>query len=109
MGVKKSDRAGKNGHSLPKKGLVEKIPEKSSVVTKAKPQAAAKPAPAASAAKSKSNGATNGSGNGKAVAMAAKAAPADKEKEKTKSKTNGHAATKPSRKSQEVEAPREAG
>jgi RNA polymerase primary sigma factor len=100
VGVKKSDRAAKNGQILPKKGAAEKIAEKSSVSTKAKPQA---PAPKAVASKAKPNGA-NGA-NGKPVAAAAKPL----EKEKAKSKTNGHSVAKPNRKYAEMDAPREAG
>jgi len=98
VGVKKSDRAAKNGQILPKKGAAEKIAEKNSVSTKAKPQA---PAPKAVASKPKPNGA-----NGKPATTAA-AKPLDKEK--SKSKANGHSAPKPNRKQSEVEAPREAG
>jgi len=103
VGVKKSDRAGKNGHSLPKKGATEKVvAEKTPVVSKPKPQAAAKPA----AAKAKTNGAPATNGNGKAAASALQK---PLEKDRAKSKLNGHgAAGKPARKSGEMEPPREA-
>jgi RNA polymerase primary sigma factor len=109
VGVKKSDRAGKNGHIVPKKkgatalpGSAEKPAEKSAIVTKAKPGAVvAKTAPVV--AKSKTNGASNGK------AQLAPAKPLEKDKEKAKSKSNGHSTPKPSRKHAEMEAPREAG
>jgi RNA polymerase primary sigma factor len=92
VGVKKSDRAGKNGQSLPKKGATEKVAvlEKSAPVAKPKAQASAKPA----LSKPKPNGAsaTNGASNGKATAAGASPAKTT-DKEKAKSKLNGHSAT----------------
>ncbi|HEX3595136.1 MAG TPA: sigma-70 family RNA polymerase sigma factor, partial [Polyangiaceae bacterium] len=104
MGVKKSDRAGKNGHGVSKKAAPEKVAlEKSVTVAKAKPQSLAK----AATPKAKANGApaTNGS-NGKAAAPARAL-----EKDRSKSKLNGHGNGngKSARKGTDMEPPREAG